>query len=273
MNNLLRKGPLTLSLNVMRQLYNKQFDFYPRTWFLPEQLNDFSTDCRYIHEHQSKRNETLSTFIVKPNDGSQGSGIYLIKNPNEFIKKMSSNSNLNDETSDGILNITNEKSFIVQEYIHNPFLIDGLKSDLRLYVLILSLDPLEIYIGDEGLVRFATVNYESPDSSNISEIFMHLTNYSLNKKNESYRHTTTTNPIIINDETTSSGNGSKRKLTKVFKYMKSKGYNIDKIQKEIDDLVIKTIIALLPEMKVEYAFDTFNAPNKQRPNPFQVIII
>ncbi len=35
MNQLLRKGPLSLSLNIMRKIYDQEFDFYPRTWFLP----------------------------------------------------------------------------------------------------------------------------------------------------------------------------------------------------------------------------------------------
>jgi hypothetical protein len=79
MNLTLRKGPLTLALNVMRKIYKDEFNFYPRTWFLPEQLKEFFTDCKYIHEKQIKSKQQLTTFILKPNDGSQGDGIYLIK--------------------------------------------------------------------------------------------------------------------------------------------------------------------------------------------------
>lgn len=48
------------------------------------------------------------------------------------------------------------KTGIVQQYVNNPFLIENLKFDLRIYVLIMGYDPLRIFIYDEGLGRFAT---------------------------------------------------------------------------------------------------------------------
>ena len=50
---------------------------------------------------------------------------------------------------------------VVQEYIDDPMLIDGLKFDIRLYVLITSCEPLKIFVFKEGLVRFATEEYNS----------------------------------------------------------------------------------------------------------------
>lgn len=38
----------------------------------------------------------------------------------------------------------------------NPYLIDGLKFDLRIYVLITCINPLRVYIYNDGIVRFAT---------------------------------------------------------------------------------------------------------------------
>lgn len=84
------------------------------------------------------------TFIVKPDGGSQGDGIYLIRDPTE-LKLMAG---------------SQAKQAVVQEYIQKPLLIDKLKFDIRLYVLIKSMEPLEIYIAKEGLTRFCTEPYQ-----------------------------------------------------------------------------------------------------------------
>ena len=48
-----------------------------------------------------------------------------------------------------------------------------------------SFDPLVIYLYEEGLARFATIKYDT-NIKNLKSTCMHLTNYSLNKKNEKY---------------------------------------------------------------------------------------
>lgn len=82
-----------------------------------------------------------------------------------------------------IKRITNGRKYVIQKYIENPLLIDGLKFDLRIYIFLASTNPLKIYIHEEGLARFATKKYEIPNEENISSAYTHLTNYSLNKKN------------------------------------------------------------------------------------------
>ena len=51
-------------------------------------------------------------------------------------------------------------------------LIDKLKWDLRLYVLLGGTNPLRIYIYDEVMVRFATEEYESLSKFHI--IYIHF---------------------------------------------------------------------------------------------------
>ena len=80
--------------------------------------------------------------------------------------------------------------YVVQRYIKNPLLIDGLKFDLRIYVLIAGTEPLRAYIYEDGLARFATERYSEPNDYNLSHTFVHLTNYSLNKNNPHYVYNT-----------------------------------------------------------------------------------
>ena len=58
-------------------------------------------------------------------------------------------------------------------------LIDGYKWDLRIYVAVTSINPLRIYVYEEGMARFASEKYDTKDLKNV---YSHLTNYSINKK-------------------------------------------------------------------------------------------
>lgn len=48
---------------------------------------------------------------------------------------------------------------------------------------------LQIYMARDGLARFCTVPYQHPNNRNIHSAYMHLTNYSLNKRSRNYLHT------------------------------------------------------------------------------------
>lgn len=51
-----------------------------------------------------------------------------------------------------------------------PFVLDGFKFDLRIYVLVTRCDPLRIFVYKDGLARFATVKYVEPTASNVVSI-------------------------------------------------------------------------------------------------------
>ena len=54
----------------------------------------------------------------------------------------------------------------------------GYKFDLRIYVLLTSIKPLEIFVYKEGFARFSTKVFNlNPDK--ISDNQIHLTNYSI----------------------------------------------------------------------------------------------
>ena len=52
----------------------------------------------------------------------------------------------------------------------NPHLIEDLKYDLRIYVFVYGLNPMRIFIHEQGLARFATEPYEKPKMSNYDKI-------------------------------------------------------------------------------------------------------
>ena len=63
--------------------------------------------------------------------------------------------------------IPSNENLIVQEYIDKPFLVDGYKCDLRIYVLVTSCDPLRAFLFQDGLVRMSTEKYVHPTEGNI----------------------------------------------------------------------------------------------------------
>ncbi|XP_030673617.1 tubulin polyglutamylase TTLL11 isoform X2 [Nomascus leucogenys] len=181
------------------------------------------------------------TFIVKPDGGCQGDGIYLIKDPSDIR----------------LAGTLQSRPAVVQEYICKPLLIDKLKFDIRLYVLLKSLDPLEIYIAKDGLSRFCTEPYQEPTPKNLHHIFMHLTNYSLNIHSGNFVHSD------------SASTGSKRTFSSILCRLSSKGVDIKKVWSDIISLVIKTVIALTPELKVFYQSDI--PTGRPGPTCFQIL--
>jgi len=109
-----------------------------------------------------------------------------------------------------------------------------------------SLDPLKIYMYDDGLIRIATELYnEEPDS--ILDPCIHVTNFDINKKNK--------DKFIYNYEPQSC-NGHKWRLKVLWRYFAEIGlqeHDFDYIWNQIEEAVIKSILIALPEMRREYS--------------------
>jgi tubulin polyglutamylase TTLL6/13 len=75
--------------------------------------------------YESVEEGKVRTYIVKPEALSQGRGIFLTRS---------------------IEDVLNGHKYVVQRYLKNPLLLDGLKFDLRIYVLLAGSDPLRLYI-------------------------------------------------------------------------------------------------------------------------------
>ena len=153
---------------------------------------------------KSKKPTQLLTYIVKPDCLSQGKGIFLTNNVDDIVFQTNNNPN---------------ERIVVQEYLKEPFLIDNLKFDIRLYVLITSCDPLKIFLYHEGIVRFATEEFKSGclNNANIDNMFIHLTNYAINKDNGKFKHSKN----ALDDE------GHKRSFQTVMNRLRTQGYDTD----------------------------------------------
>ncbi|KAL1787092.1 tubulin polyglutamylase TTLL11 [Sigmodon hispidus] len=238
MTEMVRKITLSRALRIMQNLFPEEYNFYPRSWILPDEFQLFVTQVRMVKDGDPS---WKPTFIVKPDGGCQGDGIYLIKDPNDIR----------------LTGTLQSRPAVVQEYIYKPLLIDKLKFDIRLYVLLKSLDPLEIYIAKDGLSRFCTEPYQEPNPQNLHHVFMHLTNYSLNIHSGKFVHSDSANT------------GSKRTFSSILCRLSSKGVDIKKVWSDIISLVIKTVIALTPELKVFYQSDI--PTGRPGPTCFQIL--
>ncbi|VDD85599.1 unnamed protein product [Enterobius vermicularis] len=204
-SELTRKDKLYENVARARRLFGNAFDFIPDFFVSPRELAAFTNSYN--------TGEVTKPFIVKPVASSCGHGIFIIRKPQEI--PMISN-------------------LLVSEYISNPYLIDGHKFDLRIYVLVTSFHPLTVYIYKDGLARFASEKYSKEDST-FEEQYCHLTNYSLNKFSDHF---------IRNKCATDEDSGHKWTLGAALRRMKVDGVDTKLLMVRIESIVLKTLISV-----------------------------
>jgi tubulin polyglutamylase TTLL6/13 len=163
------KVPLAKNMMSMLRAFPSEYRHVPKSFGLPFETKLFRE--RFNTKGLSKKNKT---YILKPDHSCQGKGIVLCRTWDQVVAAMA-----------GI-----EGGVCAQEYVSDPLLIDGHKFDLRVYVLVLSVDPLRMYLFDDGLVRMCAVKYRKPTSKGIASGFdrtSHLTYYAVNKGHDDFQ--------------------------------------------------------------------------------------
>jgi hypothetical protein len=156
------------SLSRMKQHFPIFYNFFPITYQLPSQFSEFQREHVRLCVELSRQTPTFVsasggiTWIMKPSNGCCGNGIHLIQNSFQVATQM--------------------QHSVIQRYV-SPYLVNGYKFDFRFYVLITTLDPLTIYLYNEGLARFCSHFYHPPTRDNLKDRYCHLTNTAVNMTN------------------------------------------------------------------------------------------
>ncbi|XP_050099630.1 tubulin monoglutamylase TTLL4 isoform X2 [Anopheles aquasalis] len=182
----------------------KEFGFMPRTYIIPQ-------DLKMLRQLWPRYNQRNCKWIIKPPASARGTGIKVVNRWSQIPKR---------------------KPLIVQRYIERPLLINGSKFDLRLYVLVTSMNPLRVYMHTDGLARFASVKY-SEKSETLSDRYMHLTNYSINKLSNNYTQ----------NEDADACQGHKWTIKSLWSYFIEQGVNVDRLWSALRNLVLRTVLA------------------------------
>lgn len=158
------KNLLTENLQRYNEIQSK-FDF-PLNYFYQDSycLHD-SAHCNSFFSQKPSQPDKNDLWILKPGNLSSGRDIQIIWDRDE-ARPLAEGS----RRPDGSLK---QKQYIAQRYIKNPLLLEGRKSEIRIYWLIASLDPLLVLIFKEGTVRLNSLPFKLDDFENQ---LIHVTN-------------------------------------------------------------------------------------------------
>ncbi|XP_052714614.1 probable tubulin polyglutamylase TTLL9 isoform X2 [Crassostrea angulata] len=170
--NLMVKNLKRLKKQTERELgkaEGQSFEFFPTTYELPSEY--------HIFVEEFKKNPGI-IWIMKPAARAQGRGIFLFRRLKDITDwKKGEYQPLSDPNREV------PETYVVQRYIENPYLIGGRKFDVRVYVLVVSYNPLKVWLYRSGFARFSNTRF-SLDS--IEDTYVHLTNVAIQKNAPDY---------------------------------------------------------------------------------------
>jgi len=227
-----RKDLLWKNISRFQRRLGRVYQITPQAYVLPKGSAAWET---------ARMRQPDALWIWKPCSQSCGRGIKVLSSniPEDESKELS------------------RKRGIVQRYVPDPLLINGYKFDLRIYVVVVSYEPLKVYINHEGLVRLATEKYSAnPDTLDVRT--MHLTNYSVNKLNPAFVQNKDGRDAKDDQEQFEAADeedeaiASKWSLAELRTYFEQNKLDYDAMFARIKDVVIKTLIAVEPALSAEW---------------------
>ena len=216
-NVLCRKVPFTHLLLRISKYFPSEYSFVPKSFILPHMNSDFMR-CLAKRKHR---------YIVKPDGGSLGVGIKIIEPGEDYAP--------------------NTDLCVAQKYIPS-LLWNETKFDLRIYVLIASVCPFEIYVYRDGLARFCSEKNEGKNT-----IFSQITNVTLNKDNVDMEHISDVSKV----------------LSDVLEEMEEKkAVNVQELWEKVDNVIVLTVLSA---HKFIVAGEKSQCPKIVYPRCFQIL--
>lgn len=123
---------------------------------------------------------------------------------------------------------------------------------MRIYIIVTCFEPLKAYMFSEGLVRLATQPYSTSKGS-LKKRFIHLTNFSINKKADNYKKNVGESGAIGDSSSTAPDTeegtemSSKWSLEQLRKEYEKMGISYE-VFKDVKNLCIKTLMAVEPQI-------------------------
>lgn len=208
----------------------KVFNYLPVTFHIVNGQNDPSFEKFESFYNKLSQKNQKNIWILKPGENTnRGNGIRLCNNISQITEELKNNP----------FPRTGAHSFIIQKYIHNPFLISKRKFDIRCFALVTVVNNVtQAYFYEEGYLRTASKKY---NPNRINNKFVHLTNDAVQKKSEDYGKYEPGNKLSYGD---------------FQKYLNSKGLQVDFLSE------------ILPKMReavkdtIEATYDKLNRRNR-----------
>lgn len=250
-----RKRNLGRNLNEMKKQLPMYYNFFPETWVLPQQSNRLlehearllntppeTTFSSSLASKQGTSAAPVRWYICKPDASCEGKGVFITSN---------------------IASINPDDQVVVQEYVARPLLINRRKFDMRVYVLLTSCTPLNVFVYSDGLARFCSEDYCIPDKNGSTlvdqeaQLCGHLTNYALNKVNQKaqslLQQVEKSDKEVEGEGDLDGGGAGKWSLSKLMLFLRHKhGVDAEQLWGRVCDVLVRMLISVQPTLAHNY---------------------